>query len=66
MQKWQYLRDQVADLEELDAKAQHWGTLGWELVSVCYIYDAGNYAAGEEKQPLPSWILFLKRPAMME
>lgn len=65
MARFQYLRDEVDSLAEADQKMAHWDTLGWELVSVCHVNDSGNYAAGEEKQPSPSWVLFFKQPATL-
>jgi len=64
MNKWQYLRDEVENETEMDQKLLHWGNLGWELISVCYIaYDSSNALTGEAKVPRP-WKLFLKQPAM--
>jgi hypothetical protein len=63
MQKWQHLRDEVHTEEELDGKLQYWGSLGWELVSVCYVRtDYGLAATGEAQAP-PPWKLFFKQPA---
>lgn len=31
--KWQYLRDDVSSVNDLDEKLAHWGGQGWELVS---------------------------------
>jgi hypothetical protein len=59
IQKWQYKRDQVPGLEELDSKLEHWGNLGWELASIVQTTDDGieGNILGPEV-----WVLVLKQP----
>jgi hypothetical protein len=66
--KWQYMRDEVKNLEELDKKLEHWGDLGWELVSTLHTKEVKR-TPGEHKLAPSSYsetegfILVLKRAA---
>jgi hypothetical protein len=61
MQKWQYLRDEVANETELDERLTHWGGLGWELVAVCF--TGSNYSLAGENEPAVPWKMFFKQPS---
>ena len=59
--KWRYLRYELANLEELDEKLNHWGGLGWELVSVIHTQELKKTA---ENILVPEgWTLMFKQPA---
>jgi hypothetical protein len=61
MQKWQYMRDEVKSEAMLDERLAHWGSLGWELVTV--IQDRGE---GKTERGLDfhyRWSLFFKQPS---
>ncbi len=57
--KWQYMRDSVVGLEELDSKLQHWGNLGWELAGI--IETVGDEKNENILGP-ETWVLVLKQP----
>jgi hypothetical protein len=62
MQKWQYLRVDAANEEEMDGKLSDLGALGWQLASVCFKPVDPSYAlTGEVAAPCP-WKLFFKQP----
>jgi hypothetical protein len=56
--KWQYKRDSVVGLEELDSKLLHWGNLGWELAGI--IQTAGDEDNENILGP-ETWVLVLKQ-----
>ena len=37
--KWKYFRDDISTLEHLDTKLNHWGGLGWELVTILHAIE---------------------------
>jgi hypothetical protein len=57
--KWQYMRDSVLGLEELDSKLAHWGNLGWELASIIQTSDNEN---DENILGPETWVLVFKQP----
>ncbi len=57
--KWQYKRDNVIGLEELDSKLAHWGNLGWELAGI--IQTSGDENDENILGP-ETWVLVLKQP----
>jgi hypothetical protein len=61
MTKWKYFRDDIATLDEVDSKMQHWGAQGWELVSVLHTAEIGNAAEGNILAP-KVWMLIFKQP----
>lgn len=56
--KWKYFRDDIATLDEVDAKLQHWGSLGWELVTILHTAEAGN----QNILAAEVWMLIFKQP----
>jgi len=65
--KWQYLRDDVHSLDELDTKLGHWGTLGWELVTILYEREVEMLQGRDVLAPptysrTDTWSLILKQP----
>jgi hypothetical protein len=57
--KWQYMRDSVEGLEEMDSKLLHWGNLGWELAGI--IQTTGD----EDNENILGpeiWVLVFKQP----
>ena len=64
IKKWQYLRDEVSGLDELDLKLAHWGSLGWELVSIVHTTETGK--PQDENILTPErWMLVLKQPTAL-
>jgi hypothetical protein len=66
--KWQYRRDEVHGLEELDKQLEHWGGLGWELVTILHERQPdvlhGNTAFGAPiAKRDEAWSLIFKQPA---
>jgi hypothetical protein len=66
--KWQYMRDGVANLDELDKKLAHWGDLGWELVSTLHTKmvkrtPGEHRLAPSEYADTEGFIIVLKRAA---
>jgi hypothetical protein len=57
--KWKYFRDDISTLDELDAKLDHWGALGWELVTILHASEP----AEENILSNPVWMLMFKQPA---
>lgn len=64
IKRWQYHRDDLADLAELDGKLSHWGGLGWELVSV--LHTSETKTAEENILAPEGWLLIFKQPAPPE
>jgi hypothetical protein len=64
IKKWEYLRDEVNGLNELDSKLAHWGGLGWELASVIQTTETGN-AENENILTPERWMILLKRPSAL-
>jgi hypothetical protein len=62
IKKWQYLRDDIASLDELDEKLKHRGGLGWELVSILHTMETKRTADENILAP-EGWILLFKQPA---
>jgi hypothetical protein len=60
--KWQYLRDDIASLDELEATLKHRGDLGWELVSIVHTTETKRTADENILAP-EGWILVFKQPA---
>ncbi len=59
MTRWQYFRDELATLNDLDAKLEHWGGLGWELATILHASETKK----DENILAPEvWMLVLKRP----
>jgi hypothetical protein len=64
IKKWQYLRDEVGGMDELDSKLAHWGELGWELVSIIHTTETGK--PSDENILTPErWMLVLKQPSTL-
>jgi hypothetical protein len=63
IKKWQYLRDEIASLDELDEKLTHQGGLGWELVSILHTTETTRTADENILAP-EGWILVFKQPAV--
>ncbi len=63
MKKWQYLRDEVDTVDELDEKLKHWGSHGWELASL--VHAKRETTTTEETNILAPevWMLVLKQPS---
>jgi hypothetical protein len=57
--KWKYFRDDISTLDELDAKLDHWGGLGWELVTILHASEPVE----ENILPARVWMLMFKQPA---
>jgi hypothetical protein len=61
IRKWQYLRDDIANLDELDDKLKHRGGLGWELVTILHTTETKTRA--DENILVPEgWVLLFKQP----
>ena len=59
--KWKYFRDDISTLDELDGKLQHWGGLGWELVTILHASEIKGPA--DENILAPQvWLLIFKQP----
>jgi len=59
MTKWQYLRDDIATLNDLDVKLRHWGALGWELATILHASETKR----DENILAPEvWMLIFKQP----
>ncbi len=58
--KWQYVRDDISSLDDLDARLTHWGARGWELVTILHASETktDKNILGPEV-----WMLVLKQPA---
>jgi len=57
MTKWKYFRDDIATLNDLDAKLSHWGALGWELVTILHASETKD-----ENILVPEvWMLIFKQ-----
>jgi hypothetical protein len=66
-QKWQYLRDEVHSMRELDEKLGHWGNLGWELVEILHERHVEMVRKGGgpgEMSRTDTWNLILKQPGV--
>jgi hypothetical protein len=63
IKKWQYLRDEIASLNELDEKLERQGSLGWELVSILHTTETMKTADENILAP-EGWILVFKQPAV--
>jgi len=57
--KWKYFRDDISTLDDLDAKLEHWGGLGWELVTVLHASEP----AQQNILPPQVWMMIFKQPA---
>ena len=61
IRKWRYLRDDIANLDELDEKLKDRGDLGWELVSILHTTETTRRA--DENILVPEgWLLLFKQP----
>jgi vacuolar-type H+-ATPase subunit B/Vma2 len=61
IRKWQYLRDYIANLDELDEKLKNRGDLGWELVSILQTTETKRVP--DENILVPEgWLLLFKQP----
>jgi len=58
---WEYFRDEVNGLNDLDSKLAHWGGLGWELVSIIHTTETGRPADVNILAP-ERWMLVFKKP----
>lgn len=60
VQKWQYHREEIATLQDLDGKLSYRGSLGWELATILHATEItkeeGNILNPEV------WILIFKKP----
>src|SRR5277367_2250515 len=61
--KWQYFRDDIATLDEVDAKLKHWGALGWELVTILHANEVTTVANENILAP-EVWMLIFKQPVV--
>jgi hypothetical protein len=60
--KWQYLRDEIGTLDELEERLSQRGRTGWELVSV--VATPGTKTTPDENILAPEiWMLIFKQPA---
>ena len=59
--KWKYFRDDISTLDEVDAKLNHWGSLGWELVTILHASEIKREAEENILTPL-AWMLIFKQP----
>jgi hypothetical protein len=62
IRKWQYLRDDMATIDDLDARLKHWGGLEWELVTILHTNEMQR-APDENILAPEGWILLFKQPA---
>jgi hypothetical protein len=63
VKKWQYSRDVVSGLDQLDTRLEHWGDLGWELVSMIHTTETASQANESENiLAAEKWMLILKQP----
>jgi hypothetical protein len=59
VRQWKYFRDDISTLDDLDTKLNHWGGLGWELVTILHAIEPAedNILASQ------IWMLIFKQPA---
>jgi hypothetical protein len=59
VRQWKYFRDDISTLDDLDTKLNHWGGLGWELVTILHAIEPAedNILASQV------WMLIFKQPA---
>ena len=60
IQKWQYLREEIATLESLDEMLSNRGSLGWELVTIVHATEVAKDEANILNPEV--WILVFKKP----
>ena len=59
MANWQYFRENIATLSDLDAKLSYWGSLGWELATILHASETKR----DENILAPEvWMLIFKQP----
>jgi hypothetical protein len=58
--KWQYFRDDISSLDDLDAKLTQRGALGWELVTILH---ASETKTDQNILGAEVWMLIFKQPA---
>jgi hypothetical protein len=61
---WRYFRDKVNSLDHLDQKLQHWGGVGWELVTI--LHERSEGLPNEENilqtpEIVDTWTLIFKQ-----